>query len=157
MSADGVFVMLHRIRTACMTAFAGAWHRKERSHMDALNEFDPLISRYLDGSIPPDELTALESKIISDEKFVLEFSRGCLLHRQIAELLKEDNLHQLMEQFATGTPLPKAVLDQVAAVNTLRNSSSIERSSQNSGRRRAPGLPISSGRGFCSLARRPRW
>ena len=54
---------LHRSARRCMTAFAGAWHRKKRSHMDALNEFDPLISRYLDGSIPPDELTAMESRL----------------------------------------------------------------------------------------------
>ena len=86
-------------------------------------EFDPLFSRYLDGSITANDLVELESKILADEQFALHFSRGCLLHRQIAELLNESNLHQIMEQFAAGTPLPKAVLDQMAAARGQRGES----------------------------------
>jgi hypothetical protein len=106
-----------------MGASVGNWHGKERKNMTEHPEFDPLVSRYLDGSITAGDLVELESKILADEQFALHFSRGCLLHRQIAELLNESNLHQIMEQFATGTPLPKAVLDQMAAARGQRGAS----------------------------------
>jgi hypothetical protein len=78
-------------------------------------EFDPLISRYLDGSISAQELADLESRILTDSQFAIEFSRGCLLHRHISELLTENSLHKILDHFATGAPVPKAMLEHLSA------------------------------------------
>src|SRR5215831_17058197 len=84
--------------------------------MPEFEQFDAVLSRYLDGSIADDELAKLEAKLQADETFAAHFSRWCLLHRQIAELLTENTLHEIMDQFATGTgSLPKNVLKQSGA------------------------------------------
>jgi anti-sigma factor RsiW len=71
-------------------------------------EFDRLLSQYLEGEISADELAALENKLLADDEFAEHVSRWCLMHRQIAELLSEHQLHQLMDQFIQGSPtLPK--------------------------------------------------
>ena len=81
--------------------------------MPGFEQFDEILSRYLDGSISPDQLAQLDAKLLADETFAAHFSRWCLLHRQIAELLTESTLHEIMDQFATGTgSLPKNVLKQ---------------------------------------------
>jgi anti-sigma factor RsiW len=77
---------------------------------------DQLFSRYLDGSLTAHELAEFEARILADDAFAEHFSRWCLLHRQIHELLAESTLHQLMEQFATGSSaLPKKALSQGTA------------------------------------------
>jgi hypothetical protein len=78
--------------------------------MSDYTELDHLLSRYLDGSVNADELAQLESCLLTDEKFAEHFSRWCLLHRQISELLAESALHEIMDQFVKGSPaLPKAL------------------------------------------------
>ena len=66
--------------------------------------FDPLLSRYFEGAISREELTQLEEKLLADEDFARYVSRWCMMHRQIADLLTEKQLHQLMDQFATRSP-----------------------------------------------------
>src|SRR5262245_54242774 len=79
--------------------------------MPGFDEFDAILSHYLDGSITADELAQLEAKLLADADFAAHFSRWCLLHRQIGELLTESTLHEIMDQFATGTgSLPKNML-----------------------------------------------
>lgn len=77
--------------------------------MGMYRELDPLLSRFLDGSLTADELATLESRLTTDERFGDHFARWCLEHRQITELLAESKLHRLMDQFVTMSPaLPKA-------------------------------------------------
>jgi Concanavalin A-like lectin/glucanases superfamily len=81
-------------------------------------DLDRLLSRYLDGSVDADELALLESQLAVDEHFAEHFARWCLAHRQVSELLTENKLHRLMDQFVTTAPgLPKQT------VNQLRESS----------------------------------
>ncbi len=84
--------------------------------MSEYTEFDPLLSKYLDGSIRSEELVQLETKLLGDSEFAAHFSRWCLLHRQVTELLTENTLHQLMDQFSQGAPsLPIAALSQLTS------------------------------------------
>ena len=77
---------------------------------------DQLFSRYLEGNLTAHELVEFEARMLADDTFAEHFSRWCLLHRQIQELLTERTLHQLMEQFVTGSSaLPKKALSQGTA------------------------------------------
>ena len=88
------------------------------SGMPEYPEHDLLLSKYLDGSIQADELGRLETKLLTDDDFARHVSRWCLLHRQVAELLTENTLHQLMDQFSQGAPsLPAAALAQLNGQN----------------------------------------
>jgi hypothetical protein len=82
-------------------------------------EFDLLLNRYLDGTLSAEELAQLEAQLVTDEAFAEHFSRWCLAHRQIAELLTETKLHDLMDQFMQGSPgLPKGAFRQPSAAAT---------------------------------------
>jgi hypothetical protein len=71
-------------------------------------EFDRMLSRYFDGSATPSDMATLEAKLAGDDLFAEHAARWCLAHRQIADLLTESKLHDLMDQFATSSPgLPK--------------------------------------------------
>jgi Concanavalin A-like lectin/glucanases superfamily len=76
------------------------------------DHFDQLLSRYFEGVIAPDELAELEAKLLADEGFAEHVARWCVMHRQIAELRTEHALHQLMDQFITGSSaLPKDIFE----------------------------------------------
>ncbi len=75
---------------------------------------DRILSRYFDGTIDAEELAELEAKLVADNQFAAYASRWCLLHRQIAELLTETKLHELMDDFIKGSPtFPKDTLLQL--------------------------------------------
>ncbi|HEY2759372.1 MAG TPA: hypothetical protein VGI75_01475, partial [Pirellulales bacterium] len=77
-------------------------------------EYDLLLSKYLEGAIDAEELSRLEAKLLADDDFARHVSRCCLMHRQVTELLTENTLHQLMDQFSQGAPsLPAAALAQL--------------------------------------------
>src|SRR6476660_5007143 len=77
------------------------------------SKFDELFSRYVDGAVTAQELSELEARLLADDDFAQQFSRWCLLHRQIHELLSESTLHQLMEQYVTGSAaMPKKALSK---------------------------------------------
>jgi hypothetical protein len=101
-----------------LLASNAVWAGKERDMADAdedLAEFDELLNRYLDGSANRVEVARLESRLLADEQFARHASRWCLMHRQIAELMTEDALHQIMDQFVQGVPgPPKGVFSQGA-------------------------------------------
>jgi hypothetical protein len=82
-------------------------------------KFDEALSRYFDGAASADEVAQLEARLIADERFAEHASRWCLMHRQITELMTEDALHAIMDQFVQGTPGPPRGLftrgDSVAA------------------------------------------
>jgi hypothetical protein len=81
--------------------------------MTDYSEFDAVLNRYLDGTASADELAQIEAQLVADEAFAEHFSRWCLAHRQIAELLTETRLHDLMDQFVQGSPgLPKGAFRQ---------------------------------------------
>jgi len=88
-------------------------------------DLDRMLSRYFDGSISAKELAELESRVLADEEFADRVSRSCLLHRQIAELLTETRLHELMDNFIKGSrTLPQdAVLQFTSADSRNKNSS----------------------------------
>lgn len=95
--------------------------------MSEFSELDRLLSRYFDGSITAQELVALESRLLADEKFAEEASRWCLLHRQVSELLTETKLHALMDHFVKGSPaVPKDAVLHLAS-NGPRNGGSTPR------------------------------
>jgi hypothetical protein len=82
-------------------------------------ELDRLLSRYLDGSVTADELALLESQLGTDEQFAEHVARWCLAHRQVSELLTENKLHRLMDQFvATAPGLPKETVKQLRESST---------------------------------------
>ena len=82
--------------------------------MSDYSEFDVLLSRYLDGTLSTNELAQLEEKLVGDDAFAEHFSRWCLAHRQIVELLTETKLHDLMDQFVQGSPgLPKGRISTI--------------------------------------------
>jgi len=82
--------------------------------MSEYAELDRILSRYLDGSVDADELALLESQLAADEQFAEHFARWCLAHRQVSELLTENKLHRLMDQFVTTAPgLPKETVKQL--------------------------------------------
>jgi hypothetical protein len=88
-------------------------------------KLDRLLSRYLEGGLSREEMAALEEIILSDDRFADQFSRWCLLHRQIAELLSEDQLHELMDQFVTGSPgPPKNMFSPLARADQHRSGRS---------------------------------
>src|SRR2546421_12551595 len=64
-----------------------------------------LLSGYFEGSITSAELAELEKLLIEDPEAARHAAEWCLMHRQIGELLTEDQLHELMDQFATRSPL----------------------------------------------------
>jgi anti-sigma factor RsiW len=95
--------------------------------MSEYSELDRTLSRYLDGSVTADELALLESQLAADAQFAEHVARWCLAHRQVSELLTENKLHRLMDQFVTTSPgLPKETVKQLressAAVARERNS-----------------------------------
>ena len=62
-----------------------------------------------------------------------QFSRWCLLHRQIHELLSENTLHQLMEQYVTGSAaMPKKALSKSTATAVDPHVKAAERGAPNS-------------------------
>jgi hypothetical protein len=76
--------------------------------MSDYSELDGFLSRFLDGSIALPELERLERALVEDAGFADHFARWCLAHRQVAELLTESKLHDLMDQMVAGSPtLPK--------------------------------------------------
>lgn len=82
--------------------------------MSEYPEYDLLLSKYLEGSIQAEELSRLEAKLLADDVFARHVSRWCLVHRQVSELLTENTLHQLMDQFSQGSPsLPVAAVAQL--------------------------------------------
>ena len=96
------------------------------------SELDRLLSQYLEGELSREELSTLEEIILADDRFADRFSRWCLMHRQVAELLSEDRLHELMDQFVTGSPgPPKSMLSPlVKAAQQNRTGASDTRSMQ---------------------------
>jgi hypothetical protein len=84
----------------------------------------------LEGELSREELSTLEEIILADDRFADRFSRWCLMHRQVAELLSEDRLHELMDQFVTGSPgPPKSMLSPlVKAAQQNRTGASDTRS-----------------------------
>lgn len=73
-------------------------------------ELDRVVSRFLDGTATAADMAVLESRLAADEQFADHLARWCLTHRQVADLLTESKLHDLMDQFATSSPsLPKEV------------------------------------------------
>jgi hypothetical protein len=75
------------------------------------SEFDAVLSRYFDGEASPQDVARLEEALAADEQFAEHVSRWCFMHRQICEVLNEDALHHLMDQFVTGAPgLPKGAI-----------------------------------------------
>ena len=42
---------------------------------------------------------------MEDDEFARRVANLCLIHHQIGELLTEDQLHEIMDQFATRSPL----------------------------------------------------
>ena len=90
--------------------------------MSDYSEFDVLLNRYLDGTLSTNELAQLEAKLVGDDAFAEHFSRWCLAHRQIVELLTETKLHDLMDQFVQGSPgLPKGAFRQSAIAATTES------------------------------------
>src|SRR5437764_292503 len=88
------------------------------NHMADHTEIDQLFSRYIDGSINAVELAQLEARLASDPASAAHFSRWCLMHRQIAELLNESTLHELMDEFMTGAAgLPKKAWQRLSAAD----------------------------------------
>src|SRR6478752_1865023 len=86
---------------------------------------DRILSRYFDGSIGAEELAELEAKLNADDQFAAYASRWCLLHRQIAELLTETQLHELMDDFIKGSPtFPRDTLLQLTPAATRAGSKS---------------------------------
>jgi anti-sigma factor RsiW len=92
-------------------------------------ELDGVLSRYLEGELSAEEFAALESRLLADDAFADHFSRWCLMHRQVTELLAEDQLHALMDQFSAGVPrLPKQIFTRAAqAQQKSRNESAAGR------------------------------
>lgn len=77
---------------------------KPNEHLEAL------FSRYLDGQIGAEELAELERLILGDPKVADYLSEWCLIHRQIGDVLSEDRLHGLIDQYLVGRPGPPAAL-----------------------------------------------
>jgi hypothetical protein len=71
--------------------------------MDNFSECDPLLSRYFEGSITPEELGKLEAFLLSNDKCARHIADWCVMHRHVGELLTEDQLHRLMDRFTTGS------------------------------------------------------
>jgi hypothetical protein len=68
-------------------------------------------------------VSRLEAGLAKNERLADYLSQWCLMHRQVVELLREDALHQLMDQFSTGAPsLPKKVFSPFTADDASRMS-----------------------------------
>lgn len=86
------------------------------------------MRRYFEGFIKRKELTQLEEKLLADEDFARHVSRWCMMHRQIADLVTEKLLHQLMDQFATRSPalrqeiFNKPVASKSTGSNRVKNA-----------------------------------
>ena len=95
--------------------------------MSDYREFDELLSRYFEGSISSEDLSRLEQNLLADEMFAQHVSQWCLMHRQIADLLTEKALHELMEGYVTGSPaLQQEIFNQsspASAQNLARRDS----------------------------------
>jgi hypothetical protein len=74
--------------------------------MSEFPELDRLLSLYFEGAAAANDLAALEALLLADAEAVDHASRWCLMHRQIAELMTEDALHEIMDKFVQGTPGP---------------------------------------------------
>lgn len=69
------------------------------------NAWDLLLSNYLEGSIDPEEVKRLDEELLRNNEFADYVARWCLMHRQIGDLLTEDRLHELMDQFVMRSPV----------------------------------------------------
>lgn len=67
---------------------------------------EALLGRYFDGAAGATEIAQLEARLIADESFADRVSQWCLMHRQIADLMTESALHEMMDRFVQGTPGP---------------------------------------------------
>src|SRR3954462_1968052 len=72
--------------------------------MASYDAHEQLLNRYFEGSITGEELKQLEELLLGDDAFARDMGRWCVMHRQIGELLSEDQLHELMDRFATSSP-----------------------------------------------------
>ncbi len=70
------------------------------------DDFERLISRYLDGTIDARELGEFEEYLASGEVPAQRFAEWCLMHRQVADILSEDRLHDLIDQMLVDRPGP---------------------------------------------------
>ncbi|HYO26185.1 MAG TPA: LamG-like jellyroll fold domain-containing protein [Lacipirellulaceae bacterium] len=78
-------------------------------------EYDELLSRYFDGAATPQDLARLEADLLRGDRLADYVSQWSLMHRQVVELLREDALCHLMDQFPAGAPsLPKSVYSPLA-------------------------------------------
>jgi hypothetical protein len=108
------------------------------------SHYDELLSRYFDGEATAEDVARLEAGL-SDERLAEYVSQWCLMHRQVVELLRENALHHLMDQFATGAPgLPKKVFSPLAADDAGRPSSAtpVEPGKLTGGAHRFPGKGV---------------
>jgi hypothetical protein len=110
--------------------------------MSDYSDFDAVLSRYFDGEASQDDVSHLEAAL-ADEPFAEYVSRWCLLHRQIGEVLNEDALHQLMDQFAAGAPgLPRSAMSPASKSIAGAVDREMPGSSRRAKRRHAPSLAI---------------
>ena len=103
-----------------------------------------LICRYLDRTLTPEEIANLESRLVEDAEFANEMARYSLTHRQIAELLREEKLHMLLEDtVGLSSSLPKEMrsgrrtsLSDSAIMLTRAQAAQLDESSQSAVRGR---------------------
>ncbi|MBX3432495.1 MAG: hypothetical protein KF847_04165 [Pirellulales bacterium] len=69
-------------------------------------DLDPLIDRYLDGVASIEDVRLLERLVAEDEAVAARMAERSLVHRQILELVAEEQLHSIMSQYAGGMPGP---------------------------------------------------
>lgn len=75
--------------------------------MSEYAELDRILSRYFDGSASAADVAELESRLADDAAAAEHVARWCFTHRQIADLLAESQLHDLMDRFSSSPLLPK--------------------------------------------------
>ena len=79
-------------------------YRSWGTNMANNDAWDLLLSKYFEGSITSEELKRLEEELLRDSEFAHYVAQWCVMHRQIGDLLTEDRLHELMDQFVTRSP-----------------------------------------------------
>lgn len=78
--------------------------------------FDELLSSYFEGIVSADELRQLEHLLLTDDALLERASEQSLLHRQVFELLTEQRLHQMMDEFGSGAKaVPNAMRSAITS------------------------------------------
>ena len=91
--------------------------------MSDVQTFDNLMHSYFEGLASAEEIAELEQLLLADDTLVDRASEQSLLHRQVFELLAEQRLHEIMDEFGGGAKAVPSAMRNIIAESAQQSRS----------------------------------